>query len=236
MPRLALSLTVLAVLAGCVAAPPPSSRPVPPGPATTPPQSAQTTAFDPQAVSRRVEPVAEAMCRRRLPDANCDFLILVDTRRGQPANAFQTLNRQGRPVLIVTQALVEDMRNADEMAFVLGHEAAHHIEGHLPETNQRAVIGALSAGLLIAAAGGNAAAIESAQQTGAFVGARSYSKQYELEADALGTLIAARSGYDPVVGAEFFSRLPDPGNQFLGSHPPNADRQRIVRQTAAQIR
>jgi predicted Zn-dependent protease len=48
-------------------------------------------------------------------------------------------------------------------------------------------------------------------------------------------VIAARAGYDPVRGAAFFNRIPDPGDQFLGSHPPNADRIRVVQATAARL-
>ena len=72
-------------------------------------------------------------------------------------------------------------------------------------------------------------------EIGAVVGARSYSKEFELEADALGTVIAARAGFDPVRGAEFFLRIPDPGNRFLGTHPANAERIATVRRAAAEI-
>jgi predicted Zn-dependent protease len=67
------------------------------------------------------------------------------------------------------------------------------------------------------------------------VGARSYSKNFELEADALGTVITHNAGYNPVRGAEFFSQLPDPGNRFLGTHPPNAQRIETVRRVAAGL-
>ena len=77
--------------------------------------------------------------------------------------------------------------------------------------------------------------VTSAQRIGAQVGARSYSKDFELEADALGTVIAARSGYDPVRGSQFFNRIPDPGDRFLGTHPPNAQRIEVVRRTAAGL-
>lgn len=66
------------------------------------------------------------------------------------------------------------------------------------------------------------ATVRSAEEFGASVGARSFSKEYELEADQLGTILTMRAGYDPVLGAEFFMRIPDPGEKFLGSHPPNA--------------
>ncbi len=57
----------------------------------------------------------------------------------------------------------------------------------------------------------------------------------ELEADQMGTILAWEAGFDPLRGAQFFNRLPDPGDDFLGTHPPNAQRLQIVRQTMAAI-
>ena len=54
-------------------------------------------------------------------------------------------------------------------------------------------------------------------------------------ADKLGTIITHKAGYNPVRGAEFFTRIADPGNRFLGTHPPNAARIDTVRQTAATL-
>jgi predicted Zn-dependent protease len=95
--------------------------------------------------------------------------------------------------------------------------------------------GAVLAGVLAQVSGGGEQAIASAQDFGAFVGARQYSKDFELEADRLGAEIAYAAGFDPRVGAAFFDRIPDPGDQFLGSHPANADRKRVVADTVAQL-
>ena len=186
-------------------------------------------------VVNRVEPVAERECRSRTTGVNCDFRILIDDRPNQPANAFQTLDENKRPLLIFTIALLDEARNADEIAFVMGHEAAHHIRGHIARQQQNAVAGAIVLGGIASVLGGDLTSVEAAQQLGAQVGARSYSKDFELEADALGTVITARAGYDPVRGAGFFNRIPDPGDRFLGTHPPNAQRIQIVRQTAASL-
>jgi len=186
-------------------------------------------------VVTRVEPIAERECRARTTGLNCDFRILVDDRPNQPPNAFQTLDENQRPLLVFTLALLDEARNADEMAFVMGHEAAHHIRGHIGRQKQNAALGAVIFGGLVSVTGGDVSAVESAQQIGARVGARSYSKDFELEADALGTMITARAGYNPVKGAEFFNRIPDPGDRFLGTHPPNAQRLETVRRTAAGL-
>jgi len=206
-----------------------------PAPANVPVLPANQAARSFVEVVRTVEPVAERECRARTTGVNCDFNIVVDDRSGQPANAYQTIDRQGRPIVAFTLALIADARNADELAFVLGHEAAHHIAGHIGRQRQNAAAGAVIFTGLATLAGGGAEAVRSAQQLGAQVGARSYSKEFELEADALGTIITKRAGYNPVRGAEFFTRIPDPGDKFLGTHPPNAARIEIVRRTAAGL-
>lgn len=197
------------------------------------PSAAQLAQF--QQVVARVEPVAERTCRTQSNNSNCDFNIVIDDRRGQPANAYQTLDRNGRPILAFTLAMIAGVRNADEIAFVLSHEAAHHIAGHIPRQRQNATAGAIILGGLASLAGANASSIDAAANAGASVGARSYSKDFELEADALGTVIAKRAGYNPVRGAEFFNRIPDPGDRFLGTHPPNQERIETVRRVNSQI-
>jgi len=187
------------------------------------------------AVVDRIEPVAEEECRRATRGVNCDFQIVVDDTPGAAPNAFQTVDANGRPILAFNLALILGAQNADELAFVVGHEASHHIAGHLGQAQQNAALGALIFSGLAALGGGSADAVRNAEQMGASLGARSYSKAFELEADRLGTVIAFRAGFDPVRGAEFFNRLPDPGDSFLGTHPPNAARLEAVRRTAASL-
>lgn len=183
-------------------------------------------------VVKAVEPVAERECRKHGSIANCDFKIVVDDRPSQPINAYQTVDKNGQPIIAFTLALISEARNADEIAFVMGHEAAHHIKGHLTRQRENAAAGAVIFAGLAALTGGDVNAVKSAQEFGAAVGARSYSKDYELEADALGTLITMRSGFDAIKGAQFFARIPDPGDKFLGTHPPNSKRAETVRRVA----
>jgi predicted Zn-dependent protease len=231
-------LAALFLLSGCIAGYPPADPVAPVLPvAATPgrlvPQEAAALFVS---VVSRVEPVAEALCRQRSAEVNCDIRIVVDDRPGQPPNAFQTVDRTGRPIVGFTIALIADTRNADEIAFVMGHEAAHHLLNHIPKRQQSAAGAAMLAGALARANGADAEGIRQAQAFGAEVGARSYSKEFELEADALGAEIALMAGYDPIRGAAFFSRLPDPGDRFLGSHPPNAERQAQVARVVARLR
>ncbi|WP_128254304.1 M48 family metallopeptidase [Falsirhodobacter deserti] len=233
MRKLGLVLTALA-LAGCEPLPQqevtqrPPMQVSDPGPKLSP--SAARSAFN--AAQSRIEPVAERVCRERTRGSNCDFLISIDTSQGNIANAYQSRDSRGRPIIRFTTALVNDARNTDELAFVMGHEAAHHILGHLDRQAQSATAGALLGGIAASIAGIDP---ETLTDVGAGLGGRVYSKSHELEADSLGAEIAITAGYDPVKGLGFFQRLPDPGDRFLGSHPANADRIAVVRRKAAQM-
>ena len=228
----ALALMALA-LTGCATIGPAPDASVAVAPAAPGSPRAQALTF--LQVVAAVEPVAESVCRERGVARICDFRIVVDDRPGQPPNAFQTLDNRGRPVIGFTLALIADARNADELAFVLGHEAAHHIAGHIPKRQDQALSGALLAGVLAQASGLSPDEVRAAQDMGAQVAARGYSKDFELEADALGAEITLQAGYDPIRGTGFFDRLPDPGDRFLGSHPPNAQRKALVVATVQRL-
>ncbi len=188
-----------------------------------------------EGVVDRVEPVAETACRAESRGQRCDFAVYVDTDPAQVPNAFQTVDADGQPVIIFTATLLATAENPDELAFVLGHEASHHILGHIPKSVESAALGAAIFGRFATDRGETRAGIRRAEALGAFVGFRRFSKTFELEADALGTIIADRAGYDPRRGAEFFARFPDPGNAFLGTHPPNAARSAVVRSVLARL-
>lgn len=224
----ALLLPLLLAVAACdVPTTTPSSPASRPQTESTPNVSAAAERF--VRVVERVEPAAEAACRRDAPDLNCDFRIAVDDSSGAPINAFQMRDKTGRPLLIVTVPMITYVRNDDEMAFVLAHEAAHHIARHLDRRAQATRASALIFATAAAQTGASSAAVETAARAGAVFGSRAYAKNYELEADAIGARIARAAGFDAINGARYFERAPDPGNRFLGTHPPNANRVEAVR-------
>lgn len=232
----ALALIAALALAGCVSTPVLQVPQAPPGADPEVAARAQLAVRNFLQVVEDVEPVAERECRRQAPDLNCDFRIVVERDPRAGVNAFQTEDEAGRPLVIFTLGLIAVARNTDELAFIMGHETGHHIARHLMLQRVRAEAGARLFEELARARGANANTIGRAGQLGSFVGARSFSQQAELEADAVGTVISFEAGYDPVRGAEFFTRIPEPGMAFLSSHPPNSERIEIVRQTAARLR
>lgn len=236
--RAGLSLLLATQLAACVApgpttVAPPATEVVAPETPLSATAKAQAASFI--AVADRVEPVAEALCRRTAGARSCDYVIAVDSRPAMQPNAYFTVDKRGRPLIVFTVSLIAMARNADELAFVMGHEAAHHIADHIPRRQSDAMSGAILAGVLAQAAGLSTDEVREAQGVGAEIGARRYSRDFELEADAIGAEIAYLAGYDAVLGASFFDRLPDPGDKFLGTHPPNRERQSVVRATIARL-
>ena len=143
----ALLLSGAAFLTACV-------EPVPSNPSTQAPKTVTSQAAGEARFTRvvsRMEPIAEQQCRALVAsNVNCDFAILLDDDPNKGSNAYQTLDRNGRPILAFTAQILTEFQNDDELAFVLGHEAAHHIEGHIAETQTTAVAGALAGGLLAA--------------------------------------------------------------------------------------
>lgn len=171
----------------------------------------------------RVLGVAQQMCRAQRPDASCAFVVQIDDRPGQPPNAFQSLDRQGRPVLTLTTAMIARTRNADELAFVIAHEAAHHIAGHLGQQLRRADGGPVALAIL-------AQVLDEARRgpvDPAAFGLRAVTDagqrhRFEREADIIGARIASAAGYDALLAAQIFRRLPEPVAQ--GDYPANAER------------
>lgn len=189
-------------------------------------------------VRRRIEPVAERECRRRNPRAPrtyCDFRVMVDTSEARAPNAFQTIGKDGRPIIAFNVPMLVTVKNDHEIAFIMGHEAGHQIANHLIKANTSANLGATLLGGIVAGLGGSSSAVSQAQSLGGVFGSRAFSKEHELDADVIGAHIANAAGYDPLIGARSFARFTG-GGGLLATHPPSAQRLAAVQATVARIR
>lgn len=213
-----LTIGLMFLLMGCETATPPAREPV-----------ALGGAFSFSAVVDRLAPVVQETCETADLVQNCKIRLYIADAPDGTANAFQSIDGFGRPFVLVTTSLLEDVRNEDEIALILAHEAAHHILNHLARQREDAVEAASALGAAAARDGGNRQEVRKAQRIGALVGARLFAQEYELEADALGAIILREAGFDAIRGAEFFYRIPDPGNHALNTHPSNAKRRAVVR-------
>jgi len=227
-------LLLACFVAACDVAVQPAERPSPAEEAALRERADAAAEMFTQVVAR-VEPAAERKCRQQSTQIPCDFLFRVDVTPGAPINAYQSEDLSGRPVITISGSMILDVRNADELAFVLSHEASHHILNHIRRQQQSAAYGANLLAQKVAEQGGTAREIRQAQELGAAIGSRVYSKDHELEADVLGTVITTNAGYNPLIGMGYFEKTPDPGDKFLGTHPPNSERRRAVQNTARKI-
>ncbi|MGB0505629.1 MAG: M48 family metalloprotease [Pikeienuella sp.] len=149
--------------------------------------------------------------------------------------------------IYVTRGLIALANDEAELAGVIGHEIGHVTGAHGSKRQERATIaqlGILGATLLGAAAGLDRDAVGAIGQLGGVVGqgyVANYSRGQEFEADTLGIRYIAKSGYDPLAGADFLESLQatsalqakiagseyDPNRvDFFGSHPATAKRVR----------
>lgn len=232
-------LCLVLFLAGCVdvQAPAPDGAQPPQTPQVAPPSRGAEQAVQAYLrVSSRIEPVAERLCRQKnptAPGAYCDFQIKVDTSPARAPNAFQTIGQDGRPIIAFNVPMLATVRNDDEIAFILGHEAGHQIRNHIVKSTVNANLGAVLLGSIFAASGASQSTVGEATNLGGRIGARAYSQTHELEADVIGTYVAEIAGYSSLVGAQSFARFSGGGG--FSTHPPSSARIATVQRTAAQI-
>jgi len=124
--------------------------------------------------------------------------------------------------IFVSRALIElCQREKCEIAFILGHEMAHVIQGHVME---RMIINSA-----IAAVSRTAPVRYELTACLRKVGIKflesAYSQDQELEADKLGIHLVSAAGYDPRGSIKLLSRLGKSANEstlgnYFCSHPP----------------
>lgn len=226
-------LPMAAALSACVATgPAPVSRTPYEEPVVQ--RSASQASANYRRVTARVEPVAERACRSLYPQIRiefCDFTFQVLNDPKQPPNAFQSIGRDGRPVITFNINMLRTVKNDHEIAFIMGHEAGHQIAQHISQKVGNSTTGALLGGLLMVAIGADP---QTGVDLGGAIGGQAYSKKFELQADRIGTHLASRAGYNPLIGAESFRRTQG-SNSLLSTHPPSYDRIQTVEQTNATI-
>jgi predicted Zn-dependent protease len=111
--------------------------------------------------------------------------------------------------------------NTDQLAFIMAHEMAHVIQGHVMERmlTHTLIKTIISGGHLRAAVTG------SLSQLGTQFLERAYSQENEFRADTFAVRLAAATGYDPAEAIDLFLHLaPLQTGQLLGqyfsTHPP----------------
>jgi predicted Zn-dependent protease len=177
------------------------------------------------ALRSRVEMVGlRVMIAARLTNRKWDYVVFEDER----PNAFVLPGGH----VGVTTGLLSLVQNDDQLAAVLGHEAAHVVAKHAAErysqelATQAALVGAQAAagssstiGRGIASYGGLGA------QLGVLL---PFSRKHELEADRLGVDYMVKAGFRPRESITLWKLMAAKGGtsrpEFASTHPSDASR------------
>jgi predicted Zn-dependent protease len=140
--------------------------------------------------------------------------------------------------IFVTQGLLDTLQDESELSGVLAHEVSHVTQRHIVKAMRKANL--MGAGVDFASAANPNAAAQLSQVSDFSINMLSngLSRGDELEADQLGTVLAAKTGYDPVGLRNSIQRLGDKGDtsalsHFNKTHPPSADRLKAIDKTLA---
>ncbi len=118
------------------------------------------------------------------------------------------------------------------LAVVMGHEIAHAVAAHARERMSTGLVTNFGVGVLSTAIGQNPTLTQNillqSVGVGSELGMLSFSRKHELEADEMGLVFMAMSGYDPRQAPIFWERMSAQAGQsppeFLSTHPGPANR------------
>ncbi len=160
-----------------------------------------------------------------MPDIEWEFHVLDS----QVINAFALPGGK----VFMSRGLMERMTNEAQLAGVLGHEIGHVTARHGNERMGKALI---AQGVILAVGIGGAVSDEEWLQVlgvGTAVGGQlfllKYSRENELEADALGVRYMTRAGYNPVGQVQVMEILGEASGgsstpEWLSTHPASDTR------------
>lgn len=191
-------------------------------------------------VDNYVEDVGRRLAGAIPPEyQHSEFNYTFDVVNASDINAFAL---PGGP-MYVNRGMIEAARNEGEMAGVMAHEISHVALRHATAQatkqgsigNQLGTIGLILGGAIL---GG-----QSGAQLGA-LGAQAwmtkYSREYETQADILGSQIMAYAGYDPRDLANMFQTIARQGGgrgpEWLSSHPDPGNRFQNINREASLLR
>ncbi len=163
------------------------------------------------------------------------FHLLGDA---QTVNAFALPGGQ----IFITEALFRRLKSEDQLAGVLGHEMGHVVGRH---SNEQMANSGLWSGL---AQGAGMLLSDGQNNTGAYVAnmvaqwrVMTFSREDELESDALGVRFLIQAGYNPEALIGVMEILAEAsggrgGAEFMSSHPNPENRMEKIRAAIARER
>ncbi|HEY6359955.1 MAG TPA: M48 family metalloprotease [Vicinamibacterales bacterium] len=168
-----------------------------------------------------------------------EFRYTFDVVNQKEINAFAL---PGGPMYL-NRGMIEASKNEAEMAGVMAHEISHVALRHgtaQATKGEKFQIGAIAGQVLGAIIGGAAGSIISqGSQFGLGAYFLKYGREYETQADILGSQIMARAGYDPRQMANMFKTIEAQGGrggpEWLSSHPNPGNRYNTINREAQML-
>jgi predicted Zn-dependent protease len=128
--------------------------------------------------------------------------------------------------------------NDDEVATIMGHEAAHALREHARERMGKTAATRIGAGLVSSLLGLGGLG-DAALSMGGQLLTLQFSRSDETEADLVGMDLAARAGYDPAAGVTLWQKMMAASKgappQFLSTHPAGGTRIRDIQDKLPKV-
>jgi beta-barrel assembly-enhancing protease len=168
------------------------------------------------------------------------FEYTFDVINQKEINAFAL---PGGPMFL-NRGMMEAAKTEGEMASVMAHEISHVALRHgtaQASKAQKYQIGAIAGQVLGAIVGGGlGSVISQGSQFGLGTAFLRFSREYERQADILGSQIMARAGYDPRDMAAMFKTIQATGGrsgpEWMSSHPDPGNRAAAITKEASMLR
>ncbi|HYT73437.1 MAG TPA: M48 family metallopeptidase [Vicinamibacterales bacterium] len=146
--------------------------------------------------------------------------------------------------MFINRGMIEKAHNEGEVAGVMAHELSHVALRHGTAQQTKATpyaVGEIAGQILGAIVGGRTGGlIAQGSQFGIGTYFMRFSREYERQADILGSHIMAGAGYDPRDMANVFKTIEQQGGpggpQWLSDHPDPGNRYEYINQEAAALR
>ena len=145
--------------------------------------------------------------------------------------------------MFVNRGMMDKARTEGEIAGVMAHELSHVALRHGTAQQSKATpyeVGSVAGAIVGAIVGGGLGqVISQGTQFGLGAAFLRFSREYEKQADLLGTHIMARAGYDPRDMANVFKTIEQEsgpgGPQWLSDHPNPGNRYEYIMREAASL-
>ncbi|TXC67152.1 M48 family metallopeptidase [Piscinibacter aquaticus] len=128
--------------------------------------------------------------------------------------------------------------NDDEVAMIMGHEAAHALREHARERMGKTAATRIGAGVVSALLGLGSTG-DSLLNMGGQLLTLKFSREDESEADLIGIELAARAGYDPAAGVTLWQKMAEASKgappQFISTHPSGPTRIKDIQDNLPKV-